>query len=313
VLLVGGLIGGVGDSEKSNRENSNRRKIPTNGKSPMADEQKLNITKLGAENWQTWKFQVRHLLSMSGRWGHVDGSAQAPTAAPGDATAEVQRQAQRDMETFNQNAQKAHSALVLTVSESQLYLIMECTTAAETWTALANHFERNTLANKLFLKKKYFRAEMREGERMEDHLKSMKELTDKLAAIGAPIDEEDRVVTLLGSLPRSYSTLVTAFEARADDLTLDHLQQALLHEEQKRGASGNGGGNRENSALIAGESGRRPRGDRNQWERGKGDKREILCWNCNKLGDHIARFCPEKKSHEAKITQEENMKEDEMF
>ena len=42
---------------------------------------------------------------------------------------------------------------------------------------------------------------------------SMKDIADKLAAIGAPISEEDQVVTLLGSLPGSYATLVTALEA----------------------------------------------------------------------------------------------------
>jgi len=41
----------------------------------------------------------------------------------------------------------------------------------------------------------------------------MKEPIDKLAVIGAPISEENQVVTLLGSLPQSYSTLVTALEA----------------------------------------------------------------------------------------------------
>ena len=45
------------------------------------------------------------------------------------------------------------------------------------------------------------------------YLKSMKELTDKLLAIGALISEEDQVVTLLGNLPQSYSMLVTALEA----------------------------------------------------------------------------------------------------
>ena len=49
---------------------------------------------------------------------------------------------------------------------------------------------------------------------IHEHIKYMKELTDKLRAIGAPIEEEDQVVTLLGSLPASYSTLVTALEAR---------------------------------------------------------------------------------------------------
>ena len=75
---------------------------------------------------------------------------------------------------------------------------------------------------------------MKEGMSMEVHLKHVKEITDRLAAIGSPISEEDQVVTLLGSLPPSYSTLVTALEARVDDIKLNFVQQALIHEEQKQ-------------------------------------------------------------------------------
>ena len=50
----------------------------------------------------------------------------------------------------------------------------------------------------------------------------------------APISNEDQVVTLLGSPSQSYSTLVTALEARGDDLTSCFVQQALIQEEQKR-------------------------------------------------------------------------------
>ena len=35
------------------------------------------------------------------------------------------------------------------------------------------------------------------------------------------------------SLPKRYSTLVTALEARGDNLSLSYVQQALIHEEQK--------------------------------------------------------------------------------
>eukprot|EP00731_Ephydatia_muelleri_P037673 Em0533g3a len=73
---------------------------------------------------------------------------------------------------------------------------------------------------------------MKEGSSIEAHIKAMKELTDKLAAIKAPISEEDQVVTLLGSLPSSYSTLVTALEAR-DAVSLSYVQQALIQEEQR--------------------------------------------------------------------------------
>ena len=58
--------------------------------------------------------------------------------------------------------------------------------------ALKNHFERETLANKLLLKKQYFRSEMKEGTSVDKHLKYMKDITDKLASIGAPISEEER-------------------------------------------------------------------------------------------------------------------------
>ena len=55
------------------------------------------------------------------------------------------------------------------------------------------HFERETMANKLFLKKHYFRTEMSEGASIDMHLKEMKELADKLSSIGAPISKADQV------------------------------------------------------------------------------------------------------------------------
>ena len=50
-------------------------------------------------------------------------------------------------------------------------------------------------------------------------------------AVGTPISEEDQMVTLLGSLPSNYATLVTALEARVDDLILEFVHQSLIHEE----------------------------------------------------------------------------------
>ena len=79
---------------------------------------------------------------------------------------------------------------------------------------MEDHHERGSLANKMYLKKQYFRKEMKEGTSMEIHLKEMKEITDKLASIGAKVAEEDQVVTLLESLPSSYSGLVTALELK---------------------------------------------------------------------------------------------------
>ena len=200
------------------------------------------IDKLSGSNWLTWKFQMTHLLKAKKLWGYVDG-----TKVLAEGANETQR------EDFDDKSQRAFSSIVMAITTPQLYLVTSCETPKAAWDSLRNQFERQTLANKLYLKKKYFRKEMKEGTPMADHLKEMRELTDRLAAIGSPITEEDQVVSLLGSVPTSYAGLVTALEARVDDdLKLNFVQQALIHEEQKR--QGQGGGEStsgSSSALVA--------------------------------------------------------------
>ena len=80
-----------------------------------------------------------------------------------------------------------------------------------------------------------------EGQSVQDHPKSMKEISDKLAALGSAVAEEEKVVSLLLSVFHVVMTcFVIALEAKGDDLTLVFVQQALVNEEQKRQAT-NGG------------------------------------------------------------------------
>ena len=175
--------------------------------------------------------------------------------------------------------------MVMSVSSSQLYLITSYEEPRRAWTALKNHFERDTLVNKLILKKQYFRMEMAEGTSMEAHIKTMKELTDRLAAINAPIAEEDQVVTLLGSLPPSYSALVTALEAR-DAVTLSYVQQSLIREEQRLKES-----NTQHTGLnnISG-IGRALIG-KHDGQPGKGHQNKKACYLCGETG-HFRKDCP---------------------
>lgn len=258
-------------------------------------EDRLFIDKLsGPDNWATWKFQIEHLLKAKSLWGMVMETETLAQDANAAARAE-----------FARKKEKAFSMLVLNVSTSQLYLITSCQSPKEAWDTLKGHFERDTLANKLFLKKKYFRCEMKEGETITEHLKRMKELTDQLSAIGAVIEEEDQIVTLLGSLPPSYATIVTALETKMDSLTLQFVQQSLVNEEQKR-VQANGstsvappGAASAMQTQVRGDP--QPEGiDRSKWK----------CFKCGKEG-HLKRNCPKLKNknqtHKAKqMTCEDN-------
>ena len=109
------------------------------------------------------------------------------------------------------------------------------------------------------------------------------------------------MVTLLGSLPPSCSTLVTALEARVDDIQLDFVQQALIHEEQKqKGQFGQTGdtlsASQQDSALVG------------AYKKNRSQKPPV-CWSCDEVG-HIQRYCPKGKNsrsqHKAKTAEEKS-------
>ena len=119
---------------------------------------------------------MRHMVLVKGLWGFVDGTE--------DLYEETNPQAQAD---FQWRSQKPFSTIVMTISTPQLYLVTSYEHPREAWEALRNHFERDTLANKLFLKKLYFCTEMKEGTSIETHFKHIKGITNMLAAIRTPI------------------------------------------------------------------------------------------------------------------------------
>ena len=106
-------------------------------------DEKWVIDKLDGSNWTTWKFQMKHLLLAKGLWGVVDGTEELAENAAAERRAE-----------FQKKSQKAFSTIVLAITAAQLYLVTSCEQAKDAWVALRNHFERDTLANKVFLKKR---------------------------------------------------------------------------------------------------------------------------------------------------------------
>ncbi|KAF2355914.1 hypothetical protein FHG87_013321 [Trinorchestia longiramus] len=64
-----------------------------------------------------------------------------------------------------------------------------------------NLTEIKTWANKFRLKKKLFNMKLENGHNLQDYFKVFVELFEELAIIGNAMEEEERVIILLSSLP----------------------------------------------------------------------------------------------------------------
>jgi len=153
----------------------------------------------------------------------VDGTETAPEES-GNLQAHAKYLQRRD---------KALATIVLAVDPKLLYLLGDPTDPVDVWDKLSATFQKKTFANRLRLKKRLYTKRLVFGGSMQKHLKEFVELFEELAVIGAPLQEEDKVICLLASLPDSYSTLVTALEAMDKVPSWENVSEKLLNEEQK--------------------------------------------------------------------------------
>ena len=65
-----------------------------------------------------------------------------------------------------------------------------------------------SLSNKLHLKKQLYGLHMNEGTIVLEHLNFFNKVSSELLAIDVKINEEDKALILLSSLPQSYNCLL---------------------------------------------------------------------------------------------------------
>ncbi len=240
----------------------------------MATEMKTAaIVSLKGANYATWKIQCRMALIREGLWGIVTGTETAPEEAEADRRSKFL--ARRD---------RALATIVLAVDPSLLYLIGDPEDPVVVWTKLQNQFQKKTWANKLALRRRLHSMQLKDGTPVQDHIKSMTELFNELAIVGDAIDEEDRVVYLLASLPDSFNTLVTALEANEDVPKMEIVTERLLHSERKQ--KDKNSVDFSEKAIAA-----------------KFKGRSLRCHYCKRVG-HIQRNCLERAKDERKTEQD---------
>ena len=229
----------------------------------MAEELSFKIEKLTAENYHSWKFNMKMYLIGKDLWEVVTGTE----VMENDWTEAEKRK-------FKKRENQALAAICLGISTNLQIYVRSSETPKSTWDNLEKHFQQKTLSKKIFYRRKLYAAQMEKGQSMTEHVNYIKTLGEHLEAIDDAIAEKDLVILLISSLPDDYNYLITALETIADDnLTWDYVRDRLIHESEKK----YGETKPCPDALLS-----------------KIEKKTLKCHYCKKAG-HFARECLKKK------------------
>ena len=69
-------------------------------------------------------------------------------------------------------------------------------------------YQTNSILNRLYLKERFHMLQMVEGIKIFDHLNVLNGIVSELKAIGVKIENEDKTLRLLWSLPISYKHIL---------------------------------------------------------------------------------------------------------
>jgi hypothetical protein len=103
--------------------------------------------------------------------------------------------------------EKALSALQLSLSPDVLHEVMNAKSAAELWKRLEELYMTKSLANKLRLKERIYTIHMAKGTSIQSHLNEFNLVIVYLESLDVKIDDEDKAILLVVSLPLLLSIL----------------------------------------------------------------------------------------------------------
>jgi len=172
--------------------------------------ERINIAKLGTDNYGTWHVKMRFLLESKGWAGAI---ADAEDAHSGEAKA----------------------LIGLSVQDFHLPAMCACANAKEAWETLEELYRTSSRAQILRLKQQLNSLSMDDSEQVTQYVSRAMGIRDQLVAAGSSVDEDDVVMAVLAGLPADYKMIATVLENAEDELTLSEVQAKLILTEQRIG------------------------------------------------------------------------------
>jgi hypothetical protein len=250
-------------------------------------------------NWIDYESKVRTAMGSRGLIRHVEGTARrpvefavendVPVSSPGTpATEEEIETKEKKLDEFDQKEYTARHIILTSVSP-RLATQLKAKTAKEMWNTVKSDATTKSKMHQVATKRRLTEARCAEEADVKDHLTMMVRVRDELESMGASVGDDEFLTHIIGSIPKSYHTLISSImhSATLSKAAIDpnDLMKIILEEAERR-SIGNNGADQSGSALYA---------DRKRQRKKKGgdSQSDAKCYNCDKPG-HTKAECYSK-------------------
>lgn len=144
----------------------------------------------GKNDFNLWRIKMKALLVQH-------GLSDAIKATPIVITDEQR-------EKWQEAQEKAHSAIVLCLSDKVLRKVSHEETALDVWNKLQEPYLQKTLVNRLYMKQKLYSYKIQDDRPLGDQLDEYSKVLDDLKNAEVKLQDEDKALLLLNGLPKSY-------------------------------------------------------------------------------------------------------------
>ncbi|KAL1564721.1 Integrase catalytic domain-containing protein [Salvia divinorum] len=241
----------------------------------------------GKNDFGLWRIKMKAMLVHQGLADAIRGDSKEKGVVDGD-----ERSAFKKVEIM----ERAHSAIILCLSDKVLREVSKETTAAGVWLKLESLYMTKSLANRLYMKQRLYSYRFAENRTISEQLDQFNKFVDDLEDIDVSLDDEDKAIILLNALPQSYDQLKDAMlYGRETSITLLEVQSALKSKEFQKHNSGVQDSHSEalNISKYKGKKqGLKMKGGKPQQPKAKDNpqKETRECFWCKKPG-HLKKNC----------------------
>ncbi|KAK6151362.1 hypothetical protein DH2020_013997 [Rehmannia glutinosa] len=144
---------------------------------------------------------------------------------------------------------RAASTIRLCLAKNVLANVHGISNAKELWEKLEALYQAKGISNRLYLKEQFHTLWMNEGSKISDHLSTLNGIISELETIGVKIEDEDKALRLILSLPHSYEHMKPILMYGKKALIFAEVTGKLLSEERRLMSDGRT--STENSVAVA--------------------------------------------------------------